>query len=311
MAKYLNVALVQVTSTSAHPDLDARKRENWDKLAGLFDQICMMSPTVDLLLAPELYVDGLDPFNWNALAEPIPGPLTDLMCAKAKQLGKWLAPGSMLEKPEERETPYNCALLISPDGEIVLKYRKTYVPYPLEPDRPGTEFPVFEIPGMAKVGFMICSDGHAPEVARNLVFGGAEVILKPTLQALWIGGVANLTPFTQVRAAENQCYVVNVNHAGPLGMGHSSVADPEGRIVEEMGEGEAWTMVSLDLDEVRRCREVGSFGCFPFLRMVRDFQAMGVPFDACYRRGIADAPLWDDLPQPMWMSPDQVERFKE
>jgi hypothetical protein len=45
--------------------------------------------------------------------------------------------------------------------------------------------------------------------------------------------------------------------------------------------------------------------------MVRDFQAMGVPLDACSKRGIADASLWDALPQPMWMSPDQVERFRD
>jgi len=311
MAKYLNVGIVQVASSSMHPDLDARKRENWEKLSLWFDQVCMMSPTVDLLIAPELYVDGIDPYNWNELAEPIPGPLTDLMCEKARQLGKWISPGSMLEKPEEGETPYNSALLISPEGEIVLKYRKTYIPYPLEPSRPGSEFPVFEIPGVAKVGFMICSDGHAPEVARNLMFNGAEVILKPTLQPLWIGNVRNLTPFTEVRAAENQCYVVCVNHAGPVGMGHSAVADPEGRIVEELGEGEAWMLACLNLDEVRRCREVGSLGCFPFLRMVRDFQAMGVPLDGCYQRGIADAPVYESLPQKMWMSPDQVERFGE
>ena len=311
MSKYLNVALVQVASSSMNPDLDARKHENWEKLAGLFDQIRMMSPTVDLMIAPELYVDGVDPYNWNALAEPISGPLTELMAAKARELGVWLSPGSMLEKPEDGETPYNSALLFSPEGELVLKYRKTYIPYPLEPDRPGNEFPVFEIPGMATVGFMICSDGHAPEVARNLVFNGAEVILKPTLQAHWIGGTDNLTPFTQVRAAENQCYVVNVNQAVPLGMGHSSVADPEGHIITELGEGEMWTLACLDLDEVRRCREVGSLGCFPFLRMVRDFQAMGVPFDACYQRGIANAPLWDKLPKQMWMSPDQVERLED
>jgi len=311
MAKYLNVGIVQIASSSMNPDLDARKRENWDKLAFYFDQIRMMSPTVDLVIGPELYVDGIDPYNWNAMAEPIPGPLTEIMAEKARQLGVWLSPGSMLEKPEEGEVPYNSALLFSPEGEIVLTYRKTYIPYPLEPSRPGNEFPVFEIPGVAKVGFMICSDGHAPEVARNLMFNGAEVILKPTLQPHWIGGLDNLTPFTQVRAAENQLYVVNVNHAVPVGMGHSSVADPEGRIVKELGEGEMWTLASLNMDEVKRAREVGSLGCFPFIRMVRDFQEMGVPLDGCYRRGIAEAPVWDDLPQKMWMAPDQVERFKD
>ncbi len=311
MATYLNVALVQTASLSTLPDLDARKRQNWERLAETLEQICILSPTVDLLVAPELLVDGVDPSSWNALAEPIPGPLTDLFCQKARELGKWLCPGSLLEKAEEGDTPYNSALLISPDGEIVLKYRKTFIPYPLEPSRPGADFPVFTIPGVATVGFMICSDGHAPEVARNLALNGAEVILKPTLQPAWIGGVRNLTPFTQVRAVENQCYVVCVNQAGPLGMGHSAVADPEGRILEELAEGESWALACLDMDEVRRVRRVGSFGCFPFLRMVRDFQGMGVPLDGCYARGINDAPVYRGLQEPMWLSPDQVQRLND
>jgi hypothetical protein len=120
----------------------------------------------------------------------------------------------------------------------------------------------------------------------------------------------NLMPFTQVRAAENQCYVVNVNQAVPVGMGHSSVADPESRIVKELGEGEMWTLASLDMDEVRGVREVGSLGCFLFIRMLRDLQEMGVQLDGWYRRGIAGAPVWDDLPQKMWMAPDQVGRFR-
>lgn len=63
--------------------------------------------------------------------------------------------------------------------------------------------------------------------------------------------------------------------------------------------------------QVAFTREVGSLGCFPLPRMVRDLQAMGVPFDQYCRRGVGNAPLWDDLPQKMWMSPDQVERFKD
>jgi len=306
MSNYLNVALVQIASSSLHPDLAARKQENWARLAFYFEQIARMSPTVDLLLAPDLYVDGLDPLNWNALAEPIPGPMSELFCAKARQLGKWLAPGSMLETSEEGDVPHNTALLISPEGEIVLKYRKTFIQYPVEPSHPGSGFPVFEIPDRCTVGFMLSAEDHVPEVARNLVLNGAEVILKPTLQPFWIGGVANLTPFTQVRAAENQCYVVCVNQAAPVSLGHSSVADPEGRLKEEMDSTESWTMLSLDLDEVRRVREIGSFGCFPLLRMLRDFTKLGIPLDEAYRRGIEQAPLFERLTAPMPFAPGEI-----
>ena len=41
---------------------------------------------------------------------------------------------------------------------------------------PGSEFPVYEIPDIRKVGIIICSDGHWPEAVRNLALNGAEVI---------------------------------------------------------------------------------------------------------------------------------------
>ena len=43
---YLNLALVQIASPSAHPDLQARKRENYEKLAYYVDTIATMNPAV-------------------------------------------------------------------------------------------------------------------------------------------------------------------------------------------------------------------------------------------------------------------------
>jgi formamidase len=150
----------------------------------------------------------------------------------------------------------NTALLISPFGEIVLKYRKTFIPYPFEASERGGEFPVYEIPGVGKFGIMICADAAIPEVARNLAFNGAEVILNPICQGIFIGGLRHRIPVSQVRAMENQCYMVSVNQAAPEGMGHSTVCDPEGRILEELETPESFAVVSLKLDDVRRAPEL-------------------------------------------------------
>ena len=60
-----------------------------------------MFPTVQLLLYPELHLSGLTafgmPFTGDASAkydDPIPGPLSDRLCALAKELSVWLVPGS-------------------------------------------------------------------------------------------------------------------------------------------------------------------------------------------------------------------------
>ena len=90
---------------------------------------------------------------------------------------------------------------------------------------------------------------------------------------------------------ENQCYVVAVNQAAPEGLGHSSVCDPEGRVLEELGESEALAIVSLNLDEVQRVREFGSFGCRAcFLQLTRDWQAAGGNLDGHYSRMLGSAP---------------------
>jgi hypothetical protein len=99
-----------------------------------------------------------------------------------------------------------------------------------------------------------------PEAARNLALKGAEVILKPTLQGEWIGGIRNHTHIAITRAIENQCFVVSISQPSPLGMGNSVAVDPEGRIIEELGTTESFTFVYLNLNEVRRVREAGLAG---------------------------------------------------
>ena len=307
---YLNVAMVQIASPSSNPDLELRKKENYEKLAYYVDMIAFMNPAVDLIVFPELYLTGADPVYWYQTAEPIPGPMTDLLCAKAKEHGKWLVPGSIFETSEVDGEAYNTAPLISPDGEIVMKYRKVFIPYPLEPSTPGCEFPVYEIPGIGKIGIMICADGHYPEAARNLALNGAEVIIKPTYQGDWIGGVRNNLPFAITRAVENQCFLVSVNHPSPMGMGYSVAVDPEGRIIEELGDTESFTFVSLNLDEVRRAREYGFLGMFGFLKMLKDFKERGLNVDKCYQDGIENAPVFSDLKLPYARTPDQIRKFE-
>lgn len=307
---YLNMAIIQIASLSTHPDPQQKKQENLDRMMAYIDQVCFMNPTVDLIAFPELYLNGVDPLNWREMAESIPsGPTVQKLIEKAKQIKKWLAPGSFFELGEN-ENVYNTAILISPEGEIVLKYRKVFIPYPLEPSAPGNDFPVFEIPAIGKVGFLICADGHYPESARNLALKGAEVIIKPTLQGEWIGGLRNHTPVAVTRAIENQCFVVSINQPSPIGMGNSVAVDPEGRMIEELGSAESFTFLHLNLEEVRRVREHGSCGMFSFLKMLKEFKEADCQVDECYKNGLEHAAVYENLSFPHPKTPDQITRYK-
>ncbi len=295
MSRFFNVAMVQLSSDPT-PDLAARKASQRAKIERHLDAILGIDPLIDLFVFPETISTGYDTRNWDQLAEPIPGPTSDFFCEKARELKRWICPGSIITKQPGSDRTGNTALLISPDGEIVLRYGKTFIPYPWEPAGRGNRFPVYEIPGVGKIGMMICADTVIPEIARNLAFNGAEIILNPMCHGVFIGGLRHRIPVTQVRAMENQCYMVAVNQAAPDGMGHSVIVDPEGRVLEELEEAEAFTVVSLNLDEVRRVREHGSFAVLnQVLKMVRDCQLDGEALDECYRRGLENAPVFADL----------------
>lgn len=307
----LRLAIVQIASSSIQEDPKRKVEENLAKMIGYIDQIAMMNPRTEMIAFPELYINGVDPVNWRKMAEPIPeGPITQQLITKAKEVGMYIAPGSYFELGDDGNV-YNTAILIAPDGEIVLKYRKVFIPYPLEPSHPGNEFPVYDIPNIGKIGFVICADGHYPESIRNLALKGAEVILKPTLQGEWIGGLRNHTPVAITRAIENQCYVVSIGQPSPIGMGDSVVVDPEGRIIEQLGVAESFTFVTLNLNEVRRVREEGSCGMFGFLKMLKEFKEQGCNVDEAYQRGIENGEVYKKLTFPHPKEPMQLKKFDD
>jgi formamidase len=238
---------------------------------------------------PELYLTGEDPFAGepvgfqDRVATRIPGPLTERVGKVAARAARWIVAGSVLERADGRV--FNTALAFSPTGDLVATYRKLFPWRPFEATEPGDRPPVvFEIPGRARVGLMICYDGWFPEVARGLAFGGAELIVHPTLTT---------TPdreqelvLARANAIANQLYVVNVNAATSVGGGRSIAVDPEGRTLFELGPGEELAIEIIDLDRVEAVRRRGTRG------VTRAFQhALQAPravFEP-YRRFLDDA----------------------
>ena len=106
----------------------------------------------------------------------------------------------------EKETLYNTAVILGPDGKLVGKYRKLCLARDeyREGISPGNQFPVFNT-RFGKVGLMICFDVHMPEVARGIAANGAEIIAMPIM-----GGHPILA---KARAIENQVYLVTSTYS--------------------------------------------------------------------------------------------------
>jgi len=215
-----------------------------------------------------------------ALAEPVPGPSTELL-AKAAREREVVIVASLFE----RRAPglyHNTAAVLDADGALVGLYRKMHIPDdPLYYEKyyfaPGdTGFRAFDT-RYGCIGVLVCWDQWYPEGARLTALQGASVLFYPTA----IGwhpsekaefGSAQRSAWQTIQRAHaiaNGVYVAAVNRVGHERLdgegiefwGGSFLSDPFGRTLVEGGLGEETLIGECDLrhlEEVRRN--------WPFLR---------------------------------------------
>ncbi|MEV6247355.1 carbon-nitrogen hydrolase family protein [Streptomyces sp. NPDC051742] len=274
-------------------DLEA----TWQRYADQVRTTRSLFPHVGLVVVPELLLAaegpmlGPSPEDWmERTAEPIPGPTTDRVCALARETGLWLIPGSLFERAADGRI-FNTAVAVSPEGEIVARYRKIFPWQPYERTAPGDEFTVFDIPGTGRIGLAICYDGSFPETVRQLAWLGAEVVVQPTLTTTRDREMELVC--ARANAWTNQVYVLNVNAADPAGVGGSAIVDPEGIVRQQAGGGEEILVDVLDLDTVTRVREHGSAGLNrPWSQLARYGEGIHLPMYG----GAFRTPEWADRP---------------
>ncbi|WP_288057320.1 carbon-nitrogen hydrolase [Xylanibacter rodentium] len=245
-------------------------------------------------------VESVDNFD---LAEPIPGPSTNMFGELAREYGVVIVTSLF-----ERRAPglyHNTAVVIERDGTIAGKYRKMHIP-----DDPAYYEKFYFTPGdlgfkpvetsLGRLGVMVCWDQWYPEAARLMALQGAEILIYPTA----IGYESSDAPEEQQRqrrawqtvqrghAVANGLPVVAVNRVGhePDPSGHtggiqfwgtSFVAGPQGEIFYEASENEEESIV-VDID-MRHSEQVRRW--WPFLRDRRIDEYGGIT------RRFIDAPL--------------------
>ena len=231
-----------------------------------------------------LYFCQVEDVNNFDLAEPIPGPSTDVYSRLARECRVVLVSSLF-----ERRAPglyHNTAVVFDKDGSVAGKYRKMHIP-----DDPGYYEKFYFTPGdlgfhpiatsVGCLGVLVCWDQWYPEAARLMALQGAEMLIYPTA----IGYDPGDTPDEQQRqrrawqtvmrghAVANGLPVVAVNRvgfepspdAGARGAqfwGTSFVCGPQGELFHESSETEEErTIVDIDM---ARCEQVRRW--WPFLR---------------------------------------------
>ena len=230
--------------------LEALNGNNVESMEAEIDSAMTRFPWIDMIVLGELNACGSDP----AYAQEMPGFAEQRFAEAARRNGIWLIPGSILET--RGNELLNTAPVINPDGEVIARYSKLFPWYPYENAvDPGAQFVVFDIPDVGRFGLNICYDIWFPETMRTLAWMGAEVILHPTLTSSIDREVEHC--MIRANAATNQCYVFDVNVAGPLGVGQSMVAGPGGEVIYAADRGREIIPLQLDLNYVRDVREHG------------------------------------------------------
>jgi len=190
------------------------------------------------------------------LSEPVPGPLTNAFCAKARELGVAIVL-NLYERDGARA--YDCSPVIDADGSLLGRTRMIHITdYPCFHEQgyytPGdTGAPVYHTKA-GVIGVAICYDRHYPEYMRALALAGADVVVVPQAGAVdeWPEGLYEAE--MRVTAFQNGYFVALCNRVGREDClsfaGESFVCAPDGEVIARAPRLED-SLLLADLDLAR------------------------------------------------------------
>lgn len=200
---------------------------------------------------------------YRAIAEPVPGPMTERFGRICKQYRMYLI---ACYTEIENDCLYNTAVLIDRDGQVAGKYRKTHLcgsEGRCFGITAGDELPVFDL-DFGRIGITICMDMYYPEVYRILTLKGARIIFWP--HQTYGPSEEMIMLQARCRALDNSCYLVGSNFASPeyyapYSRGHeltgrAAIINPEGMIIADTGHFPGLAIASFDPEPSRKSKDV-------------------------------------------------------
>ncbi len=197
------------------------------------------------------------------------GPMQEFLAENARKHGVWICGGTLPVETPEPGKVYASSFIYNDEGRQVARYDKVHlfdVSLPgvdenyneSETILPGDRTVVVDTP-FGKIGLAVCYDLRFPELFRELVDRGAEIIFVPAAFTD-LTGKAHWDILVRARAVENLCYVVasaqggyHVN--GRTTYGHSMIVDPWGAVVDEADDHKPGIVLGdINLDCLRRVR---------------------------------------------------------
>jgi predicted amidohydrolase len=209
---------------------------------------------------PELNITGYGvDAEMRAAAEPVPGPLTQALCAMARRHGVVILAGAAEAASNDRL--FASHLTVTPEG-VAGVYRKLHLAPPeTGVFAAGNRIGLVEAAGI-RFGLQLCYDAHFPELSTRMALAGAEVFFMPHASPRGTPDekLSSWMRHLPARAFDNGVFVVACNQTGENGAGltfpgAALALGPDGRILAQCtADGEAMMIADLNREELRAVR---------------------------------------------------------
>jgi predicted amidohydrolase len=190
------------------------------------------------------------------------GRLQRFLSDVANRYGVWLVGGTIPLGAGNPGRARAACLVFDASGERVARYDKIHlfdVDLPGTEERyresdiiePGEEVVVLDSP-FGRIGLAVCYDLRFPEMFRQMLDGGLELLAIPAAFTA-VTGKAHWETLIQARAIENLVYVIAAGQGGSHvngreTHGHSMIVDPWGSVLAEVSGGTGSICCPLDRD---------------------------------------------------------------
>lgn len=197
------------------------------------------------------------------------GEIQGFLSHQAKKHGVWIVGGTIPLKTEDEARIRAACLLFDAHGDQVARYDKIHLFDVSLPDsdeqyiesetiEPGTDPVVVDTP-FGKLGLAVCYDLRFPELFRDMVGRGMEVLVIPSAFTA-ITGKAHWEPLVRARAIENQCYVIAAAQGGYHASGRethgdSMIIDPWGIVLNRLSKAAGIVKADIDIGRVNNVRK--------------------------------------------------------
>lgn len=196
------------------------------------------------------------------------GAIQEFLAQQAERHGIWLVGGTVpLVADSERKIRAAC-LLYNDHGECVARYDKMHLfdVHLLDTEEQYNESETIEAGNrvvvvdspFGRLGLAVCYDLRFPELFRNMLDAGMELVAVPAAFTA-ITGKAHWETLVRARALENLCHVVAAAQGGyhingRETHGDAMIVDPWGTVLDRLQRGSGVVLAKIDRSRLQSIR---------------------------------------------------------